>query len=824
MDPTERITRVQLEQIAAGTLDDPQILSRVEADPELLAELEDIRRDNELMGELLLADATPAATHEFDPIAGYELLDEIHRGGQGIVQRARQRAADRMVAVKTLLQGAFASEAQRHRFEREVRLVARLNHPSIVTVFESGRTALGSHYIVMELIEGVPVDVYATVLREKGDFRAIATLFVEIADAVRYAHQRGVIHRDLKPGNILVDQAGRPHILDFGIAQTFGEDSHAEPVTTRTGEFMGTLAYASPEQIASEPGLVDIRSDVYALGVLLYLSLTGKKPLATTGSLADVIFRIASETPPTPSSVNPAVESDLDTITMTALAKSVAERYQTAGDLGDDLTRWLEGRAISARAHDFWYVARKTLVRHRTPVAIASVFLLLVVGSAIVTGVLAFKFQRENRDLNKAVRIFTDPLKKIDIETTAQPITNLQQLLTELVANLESEIGDRPDVESAVREAAGIAFLDDDIESAETQLTRAYQLRRDSLTAPNADLATSLQNLGRLRFKQGRLLDAKESYTEALDMRIQLFGTENADVARTRHHLALTIQGLGDPIEAREYWLEALRVRRTVLPQGDSDIANTLLGLATNDLELGEDARAVAAARASLEIVLEHPKYGADSLAAGRIMHTLGVALCNLGQLDEAETMLREAIQIKEHTERKPVQRARSRCALGRVFFDRGLLDEAQVEAEQAAQIRDDAKARPDEEINPELLLAEIDLARDDPAAALQYADKALEALDTGRRPAFDRERGLALGTRARALALTDSPDRALADAGQADHILSRNRTDRDPRVLANLRLIESLHRQLGLPAGDITARIHAAESAAAPETGEQEP
>jgi len=824
MDPNEGITRVQLEQIAAGTLDDPEILARVDSDPELLAELEEIRRDNELMGELLLVDATPAATHEFDPIAGYELLDEIHRGGQGLVQRARQRAADRMVAIKTLLQGAFASEAQRHRFEREVRLVARLNHPSIVTVFESGRTALGAHYIVMELIEGVPVDTYATRLREAGDYRAIATLFVEIADAVRYAHQRGVIHRDLKPGNILVDESGRPHILDFGIAQTFGDDSHAEPVTTRTGEFMGTLAYASPEQIASEPGLIDIRSDVYALGVLLYLSLTGKKPLATTGSLAEVIARITSEAPPAPSSLNPAVESDLDTITMTALAKSVAERYQTAGDLRDDLTRWLEGRAISARAHDFWYVARKTLVRHRTPVAIASVFLLLIVSSAIITGVLALKFQRENRTLNGAIGGLGNTLKQIDRETAAQPITSVQGLLKELVKQIQNEVGDRPDVESAVREAAGIAFLDDDLKSAEEQLVRAYELRRDSLTAPNAELATSLQNLGRLRFKQGRLLEAKQFYTQALQMRTQLLGNENADVARTKHHLALTLQGLGDPVEARTYWLDALRIRRAVLPQGDSDIANTLLGLATNSLELGEDAEAASAAQAALDIVLRHPDYGPDSLPTGRVTHTLGVALSNLGRLDEAETALLEAIRIKQRTERRSVQLARSRCALGRVFFLRGSLDQARVEAEEARTIRDASGARPDEEINPELLLASIMLEEGDPGDALLVVAGVLDALDAGRRPALDRDRGTALHLRARSLLATGDLDAALSDADSADEILRRNRTDRNPSVLANLLLIGTLRERLNLPDAAISARIREAQSPTPPQSADRQP
>ena len=688
METPDKITRSQLEQIAAGMLDDQDLIDRIERDPELASELEQIRRDNELFGELMSVDPQPPA-HDFDPIAGYELLDEIHRGGQGIVQRARQRSADRLVAIKTLLQGAFASDAQRHRFEREVRLVARLNHPSIVIVHESGRTSLGSHFIVMELIEGLPVDEYAATLREKGDLRSIVRLFIAIADAVRYAHQRGVIHRDLKPGNILVDDTGMPHILDFGIARAFGDDSHAEPLATRTGEFVGTLAYASPEQIASDPGLLDVRSDVYALGVLLYQSLTGKRPLDTSGPLGEVIARIATQEPDPPSTANSSVDQDLDTITLTALTKSVSERYQTANDLHDDLQRWIEGRAISARAHDFWYLARKALTRYRLPVAIAALFLLLIIGFSIATGSLALNLQRENKALTGTVRGLTSSLRGIDRETSALPINTLTEFLSLLVDNIQNEVGDRVDVESAVREAAGIAYLDDPstYNLAELQLQRTYELRQQTLTPPHPDLAASLQNLGRLRFKQQRYAEAESYYRKALDMRIKLFGRENAQVARTTHHLAYTLQKLDRLDEAQEYWVEALRIRRAVLEPGDADIANTLSGLATNSLERGDHANAAQAASDALAIVLAHPDFGPDSLQAGRVAHNLGIALTNLGQLDQAEENLRQAVRIKALKEPDSIHQARSLSALARVLSRKNQPDQAIALARQSDEL-----------------------------------------------------------------------------------------------------------------------------------------
>ncbi len=688
MDSPDEITRSQLEQIAAGLLDDPDLIDRVERNPELASELEQIRRDNELLGELMSVDPQPPS-HDFDPIAGYELLDEIHRGGQGIVHRARQRSADRLVAIKTLLQGAFASDAQRHRFEREVRLVARLNHPSIVTVHESGRTALGSHYIVMELIEGIPVDEYTATLREKGELRSIVRLFIAIADAVRYAHQRGVIHRDLKPGNILIDDTGMPHILDFGIARAFGDDSHAEPLATRTGEFVGTLAYASPEQIASDPDLLDVRSDVYALGVLLYQSLTGKRPLDISGPLGEVIARIATQEPAPPSTANSSIDHDLNTITLTALAKSVSERYQTANDLRDDLQRWIEGRAISARAHDFWYVARKALIRYRLPVAIAALFLLLIIGFSIATGTLALNLQRENKALTGTVRGLTSSLREIDRETSASSVDTLTEFLSLLVDNIQNEVGDRVDVESAVREAAGIAYLDDPstYDLAELQLQRTYELRQQTLTPPHPDLAASLQNLGRLRFKQQRYAEAESYYRKALEMRIELFGRENAQVARTTHHLAYTLQKLDRLDEAQEYWVEALRIRRAVLEPDDTDIANTLSGLATNSLERGDHASAAQAASDALAIVVAHPKFGPDSLQAGRVAHNLGVALTNLGKLDEAEKNLREAVRIKALEEPDSIHQARSLSALAQVLSRKNQPDQALVLARQSDDI-----------------------------------------------------------------------------------------------------------------------------------------
>ena len=270
-------------------------------------------------GETPDAPATPALPP--DAVAGYEIRDEIHRGGQGVVFEAYQRATKRTVALKVLLHGAFATDRQRRRFEREIEMVAGLQHPSIVTIYDSGVMSSDRPYFAMEYIDGVPLDRHVEARREEafaaGHQRAggpgasersfvlhdVLRLFLKVCDAIAYAHQHGVIHRDLKPSNILIDGQGEPHIVDFGLAKTAEVDAtEGPPSVTLAGEFMGTLAYASPEQIKGSPPL-DVRSDVYSLGMILYELLTSRFPYRVSGPLADVFAQITGAEPEPPQRV-----------------------------------------------------------------------------------------------------------------------------------------------------------------------------------------------------------------------------------------------------------------------------------------------------------------------------------------------------------------------------------------------------------------------------------------------------------------------------------------------------------------------------------------
>ena len=208
----------------------------------------------------------------------YEILEQLPPGGQAIVYKATQKATKRIVALKVLLQGPQISLPARYRFEREVDLAASLQHPNIVTIYDSG-IAKGQYYFAMQYVDGKPLDEY--IQTEKLSQRQTMELFNHICSAVAYAHQRGVMHRDLKPGNILVDEDGQPHILDFGLAKLTDDSEKVSSEATMTsipGKVIGTLAFMSPEQASAQPDAVDVRTDVYSIGVILYKTLTGEFP------------------------------------------------------------------------------------------------------------------------------------------------------------------------------------------------------------------------------------------------------------------------------------------------------------------------------------------------------------------------------------------------------------------------------------------------------------------------------------------------------------------------------------------------------------------
>ena len=361
-------------------------------------------------------------------IPGYRIVRKIQAGGQGVVYEAIQRSTGLRVAVKVTAHGAFDSARERARFKLEAQILTALNHPSIVRIIARGTTGDGAQFFAMEYVEGCTLGEYlgfksTLPAAEERDSGHMLRVFVQITEAVNAAHLRGVVHRDLKPGNIMIDAEGHPHILDFGLARTaltlMTDESKPHEVTI-TGQFLGSLPWASPEQAAGHTQQLDPRTDVYSLGVILYQCLTvGAFPYEVAGTMQQVLHNIIMAEPTPPSAVlatreataarrrrrrtkhrspiNPTIEA----IVLKALAKQRHDRYQTAGELARDITNYLAGRPTVAE-REYLSLRRTRWLRWlwqragRTSAAVAALGLLVLGLAWLLRGTSERRFSPTN--------------------------------------------------------------------------------------------------------------------------------------------------------------------------------------------------------------------------------------------------------------------------------------------------------------------------------------------------------------------------------------------------------------------------------------------
>ncbi len=595
-------------------------------------------------------------------IGPYRVVELLGRGGMGSVYRAvREDDFEKQVAIK-LLQRDLVSDATVRRFHNERQILARLEHPSVARLLDGGTTDDGRPYLVMEYVEGVPIDEYC-------DAHALSTrerlkLFREVCSALAFAHRSLIVHRDLKPGNILITASGAPKLLDFGIAKLIDPDDATRPDLTRAQEQPMTPRYASPEQVLRQP--ITTASDIYGLGALLYRLLTGRLPCGLESCrFGEIPWRIVEHEPVKPSvAVGRAEEvetadgtrrwtpesvagtrdgdpeklrrrlaGDVDAIVMKALRKEPQHRYASVEQLSDDIGRHLSGRPVAARRGTMLYLTAKFLRRHRLGVA-AALLVVLATIAFIVRERQRFEVERERAarmtNVLEGLVAVAGPDRRVALEETRQLLKQLEgepRLYAELLsalANINYELGHS--------------------EEARELLNESLEVFRQVQAEDLVGMPIRINNLGVLSLNRGEDSAAEALFRRALEL-YEALGDETPQVSSTLNNLATALLYRGAFDEAEAFYRRGLEIRQRNLGRDHPDVATSLLGLGALQFARGDEAAAEPLLREALDI--RRKAYGAGHTKVASALTLLGRVRFARGDPREAEELYRRALEIR---------------------------------------------------------------------------------------------------------------------------------------------------------------------------------
>ncbi|HRX85165.1 MAG TPA: serine/threonine-protein kinase [Phycisphaerae bacterium] len=602
-------------------------------------------------------------------VGRYRVLRAIGHGGMGVVYEAQQENPNRTVAVKVIRPG-LGSPRTAQRFEQEAQVLGRLHHPGIAHIYEAGiaGVVLASGVMVeqpffaMELVRGRPLHEH--VARTSLGIPQRLELLARVCDAVQHAHDHGVIHRDLKPGNILVDDAGQPKILDFGVARLTDGDLQATTLHTDVGQIIGTLPYMSPEQVAAGARAPDVRCDVYALGVVLYEALSGQLPLdLRTRSMADAVRVIQTAEPSRLSTVNTLFRGDIETIVAKALEKDPQRRYASAGELAADLRRYLASEPIAARPPSSLYQFRKFARRNKPAVIGAIAVFAVLIAGAVATSIgmirarqaeaLARTRLAEARSAwreSQAVNDFlSEVLSNADPAKTGGRDLPLSEMLERAAARIDDFSDGTPAVTSAIQQTIGRTYQQigqyrkatEHFRAALALRTQSFGEREERTLRSRYDLADNLFVSGDID-EVAAMLDAEiPALRTEQPEHTELLGRQLYNLGRLRMRQAR----YADAIAALEESADLLRSRGGPHPPG--------LGLTLNELgkAYSRGERYADAERILREAIdLQSAEYGPRSPHVAGVMNMLAVTLRRQRRLDEAEKLYREALDIQRRT------------------------------------------------------------------------------------------------------------------------------------------------------------------------------
>ena len=690
--------RREVEALFAAAQDQEDILDQPlgEGTPDLLAGLASD------LGETLDTDQAGRT------IDRYRLVEVLGRGGMGVVYLAERADEhfEKSVALKLIPRGLETPEKER-RFLIERQILARLEHPGIARLLDGGVTDEGFPYLVMEYVDGEPIDEYC---RNRGlSVRDRLELMRQVCTAAQYAHQNLVVHRDLKPSNILVTAERQAKLLDFGVGKIL-EEAEGDPATAFQPL---TPEYASPEQIQNRA--VSTATDVYSLGVLLYRLLTGTTPHRLRGSGSDsngpmedraqtltkppsrVIEAGAGgenlEAPPlSPQKLQKRLEGDLDTIALKALRKEPERRYASVIEMSDDIERHLEGRPIHARRSTWRYRAGKFVVRHRLSVAAAALISLLL-GAGVVTiawqgRVAARERDRAQLQAQRAERVadlLSSLFEAANPRQEAGEQVTARDLLDQGEARIRTELTDEPFLRAQLLEVMSRAYtgIGDFDKAADLASDSVSSLRAEGPEA-NMELAKSLTTLGAIHFARGEYDECDAFLVEAVHLHEAEDPVSAEDLAVTLGHLAQLRNTVGKATEAEAILRRTLAIWQESGNEEQAALTNHIL--ATTLENLGDVEVALELKQESLEVLRR--LYGEENPVVAQLTNNVAFNLHNSGRFEEAEQLYRQALAVSERRLGPDhVEVAEVLSNIGRLMMDQGRYQEAEPLTRRSVEI-----------------------------------------------------------------------------------------------------------------------------------------
>ena len=612
-------------------------------------------------------------------IGPYRIVRSLGRGGMGevfLADRADEQF-QQQVAIKLVRRGLLSRQLQ-GRLKLERQILATLDHPNIARLFDGGTTTDGTPYIVMEYVDGEPIDIYCDSRQLSVEQRL--RLFQVVCSAVHRAHQNLIVHRDLKPSNILVARDGTPKLLDFGIAKMLDDRHMMHTMAVTQADYrVLTPDHASPEQIRGDP--ITTASDTYVLGVVLYELLCGCKPFTLKGNrLGDLERAICEEQPPPPSVVIQAREDaagiarqrgtsparlrrelagDLDNIVLMAMRKEAERRYSSVEQFAADVQRYLDGMPVLARADAWNYRAGKFLKRHSLAVALAVGFLAVLVGFSVTTYLQAQRIAQE-RDVAEAERVRAQTAQQraeavkdflIDSFRLADPShargkdITAREILDQGAARITKELRAQPDLQATLLDTIGSVYLSLDLPGdAQPLIEQGLAVRRKLFGERHLDVANSLYSLNRVYEKKGDLKTAEALAIDGLAINTLLTGTQSLETAGSLCRLGVIEYAKGELSNAQRRLEECLRIRVVQRGPDHEDLTGPLDTLARLAQARRDFPTAQRLYREALRIDLltrgeDHPQYI-------RHLHNLATAMAEQGDLAGAEPLYRQTLDL----------------------------------------------------------------------------------------------------------------------------------------------------------------------------------